>query len=290
MREKSSGRNGGADVINNVESLKGKARTYSKHTGLSVQQVLQNFMFERFLERLSHSRYKKNFIVKGGCLLSAIMGLDMRTTTDIDVNITGIDFNYEQMHLIIQEILKIELEDEVSFELKNAKDIKEEKEYHGYRFSLVGIYANLRIPFNLDTSTGDVIIPVAIEYRYKKILEDEYIDIIAYNIESVIAEKLQTILSLKIGNSRMKDYYDLYYFLAIEWELVHLENLQKAIAATFIKRNTLDDLEKIDDILATIETDQTMNELWLRYSEIYSFANGVRFKDIVKVIRKIGYL
>ena len=210
-------------MITNVQSLKDKATNCANKNNLSVGQVLQNYMFER----LSKSKYNDKFIIKGGLLLSSIMGINARTTMDIDADITGIDFEKDEIEKIINEIIKIDLNDEVEIIIDKVEDIREENEYGGFKFKLIAIFGNLKIPFHIDISTGDIITPRAIEYRYKMILEDDYINIWTYNKETVVAEKLQTILSRKIRNSRMKDFYDLYYFVNFRWNEIDKEILKK---------------------------------------------------------------
>lgn len=225
-------------MISSVQSLKDRARNFAKNNNLTVQQVLQNYMFERFLERLSKSKYKDNFVIKGGLLLSSIMGIDLRTTMDIDTNVTGIDFSKDEIENILKEIINIDIADGVILTIDKIEDIKEDNEYGGFKFKIIAIYSNLRIPFHIDVSTGDIVTPRAIEYKYKRLLEDEYIPICTYNIETIIAEKLQTVLWRKIANSRMKDYYDLYYFVTYKWKEVDIEILKRAIRTTFDKRGT----------------------------------------------------
>ena len=141
-------------MINNIQSLMDKSRNFATKNNLSVQQVLQNYMFERFLERLSKSEYKDKFIIKGGLLLSSIMGLDMRTTMDIDTNVTGMNFELSQIRKIIEEIISIELNDNVMFEISNLSPIKEDNDYGGYKFKLIAIQSNVKVRFSIDVSTG----------------------------------------------------------------------------------------------------------------------------------------
>ena len=244
-------------MIKNVQSLKDRANNFAKGNNLTVQQVLQNYMFERFLERLSVSKYKEKLIIKGGLLLSSIIGINLRSTMDIDADIIGINFN------------------------------KEESEYGGYRVKLVGNIENLKIPFHIDISTGDIITPKAIEYKYKKLLEDDYIEIYTYNQETIIAEKLQTILSRKIANSRMKDYYDLYYFVNFKWKEIDKVILKQAIYATFKNRNTENDLKNIERIIETITKDKTLHTSWADYKDKHSYAKNISFKDIINAIEFI---
>ena len=200
-------------MIKNAKSLKDKARNIANENAISIQQVLQNYMFERVLERLSKSEYKENFIIKGGLLLSSIMGINLRTTMDIDTNITGINLDKEKLLEILNGVLNMDIGDNVTFKIEKVEEIKQEEYYGGYQFKIIATYENIKVQFHMDVSTGDVITPRAIEYKYKKLFDNSYIDILSYNRETIIAEKLQSILERKITNSRMKDYYDLYFFV-----------------------------------------------------------------------------
>lgn len=172
--------------------------------------------------------------------------------------------------------------------LEKIEEIKEESEYGGYRIKLVGNLENLKIPFHIDISTGDIITPRAIEYKYKKLLEDDYIEIYTYNQETVIAEKLQTILSRKIANSRMKDYYDLYFFVNSKWQEIDKEILKQAIKATFEQRNSMEDLENIDKIINTIEKDKTLIHSWKDYQAKHLYAKNIKYDDVIKGIKSIS--
>jgi len=268
--------------------FKRKSKIFIKKSGLAIQHILQNYMFERFLERLSKSVYKENFIIKGGCLLSSIMGIQNRTTMDIDANIIGIHFEKEEMQRIIEETIQLDLQDQIIFEISNVKDIKEGKKYTGYRFSLIGYFDKLKVPFHIDVSTGDTITPKAIHYHYKKLLEDGYIDILAYNAETILAKKLQTILELKIGNSRMKDYYDVYYLLHNDWDTLNVEILKEAIQITFTNRKAIEDLHRIEEILDALENESFLKKLWISYGEKHSYASNIKFNEIIKEIKSLA--
>lgn len=287
MRKESKASNGGFYMIKNIQSFKGKVRKLSQETGLSHNQIIQNFMFEKFLDRLSLSNYKNNFIIKGGCLLSSIMGIDMRTTMDIDTNITGLPFTLENITEMISEIINTDIDDNVSFQIVSIEEIKEQQEYDGYRFTLLCKFENIKVNFHIDISTGDIITPRAIEYSYKKILENEYISVMAYNNETILAEKIQSILDKKIGNSRMKDFYDIYYFVNYRYSDLNLEYLKDAIIKTFNHRDTFDDIQRSDTILSEIGEDAFMNQLWDNYSKKYNYANNIRFADCISSIKKI---
>ncbi len=274
-------------MITNVQSFKSKVKNLAKDTGLSHTQIIQNFMFEKFLDRLSISSYKENFIIKGGCLLSSIMGLQLRTTMDIDANITGITFNLEKITDMITEIINIDINDKILFTIVKIEEIKEEQEYDGYRFTLNSKFENINVNFHLDISTGDIITPRAIEYSYKKILENETISLLAYNQETIIAEKLQSILDKKIGNSRMKDFYDLYHFTNYRWNEINTSHLTAAVLATFAHRNTLDDLHNAKSIIHSLENDVLLNKLWNNYQNNFNYASDVNFTDCISAINKI---
>ena len=274
-------------MIKNIQSLKCKAKNCARQNNLSVQQVLQNYMFERFLERLSKSQYNDKFIIKGGLLLSSIMGINVRTTMDIDADVTGINFEKEKIENMIKEIIKIDITDEVEIILDKVEDIREDNEYGGYKFKLIAKFSNLKIPFHVDISTGDIITPRAIEYKYKMILEDDYIKIWTYNQETIVAEKLQTILARKIGNSRMKDFYDIYYFTTFRWNELDEHLLKKAVQATFAKRGTLSDLENIEQIIKTLAEDKNLKILWKDYQDKFKYAQNIEYEKIIKAIELV---
>lgn len=274
-------------MIKNAKSLKDQAKNIAKENNISIQQVLQNYMFERILERLSKSKYKENFIIKGGLLLSSIMGISLRTTMDIDTNITGIKLEKEELFKILNEILINDIGDNVSFKIEKIEDIKQEEYYGGYKFKIIGIYENIKINFHIDISTGDVITPRAIEYKYKKLFDNSYIDILSYNQETIIAEKLQSILERKITNSRMKDYYDLYFFVNYRWDSIDKEILSEAIIRTFLARNSIIELRNIKETIRTLENNPFLNRLWLDYSKKHEYSKNISFNDTIKAIEII---
>lgn len=211
----------------------------------------------------------------------------MRTTMDIDIDITGINFEKDVIEKIIGEIIEIDVNDGVTILLNKVEDIKEQDEYGGYKFKLIAQYGNLKIPFHIDISTGDIITPRAIQYRYNKILENEYINIWTYNQETLIAEKLQTILARKLDNSRMKDFYDLYYFEKYKWNEIDKKLLVKAIQATFRQRTTTNDLKIANSIIKSLEENQDINSLWNEYRNKFSYAEHIKFVDTLNAIRNI---
>ena len=274
-------------MIKNAKSLKDQAKNIAKENNISIQQVLQNYMFERILERLSKSKYRENFIIKGGLLLSSIMGINLRTTMDIDTNVTGINLEKEKLSKILNEILNIDIGDNVSFIIEKIEDIKQEEYYGGYKFKITGIYENIKIKFHIDISTGDVITPKAIEYKYKKLFDNSYINILSYNQETIIAEKLQSILERKLTNSRMKDYYDLYFFVNYKWDSIDKETLSKAIIRTFSARNSITELRNIKETIRILGNNPFLNRLWLDYSQKHEYSKNISFNDTIKAIEVI---
>lgn len=271
-------------MIVNIQSLKQKAKNFAIENDLTVQQVLQNYIFERFLERLSKSSYSNKFIIKGGLLLSSIMGINLRTTMDIDADIIGINFEKSDILQIVNEIIDIQINDNVEIKLEKIEDIIEDNEYGGYKLKLIAKLSNLTIPFHIDVSTGDIITPKAIEYKYKTILENKYIDILTYNYETIIAEKFQTILSRKIANSRMKDFYDIYYFVNNKWNEINSETLKQAINNTFIKRESLKDLENATEIIKTLLNDINLPKLWKDYKVKHNYARNIEYEQTIQAI------
>ena len=270
-------------MIKNAKSLMDKLKNLAKTCNITANEALQNYMFERILERLSISKYKNNFILKGGLLLSSIMGIDIRTTMDMDTCIKGISLNEEQLYEVLQEILNINVEDNMSFEIKNSEPIREEDEYGGLRYNIIAKYEHLIVNLSIDIATGDSITPREIEYDYKMMFEDRSLKIMTYNIVSIIAEKFQTVISRGILNSRMKDYYDLYYL--ITYKEVSKENLKKAITKTFEKRETR--IDDIDKVIEEIKNADFLRDLWRNYSTHYQYANDIEFDQVINAIEKI---
>lgn len=270
-------------MIKNASSLIDKSRNLAQKSNITTNEVLQNYMFERILERLSVSKYKNNFILKGGLLLSSIMGIDIRTTMDMDTCIKGINLTDEHLYEVLKEILNIDVGDNVCFEIKNSEPIREEDNYGGLKYSILAKFDNLRVNLSIDIATGDLITPSEIEYDYKMMFEDRKLKIMTYNIESIIAEKFQTVIARGILNSRMKDYYDLYFL--ITYKEFSKKDLKNAIMKTFEKRKT--NVNNIDKVLNEIKMSEFIKELWISYSKKHHYANDIKFKEVMKKISEI---
>ena len=215
------------------------------------------------------------------------MGINMRTTMDIDANITGMNFEKDEINEMIDDILSIKIDDNVIFEVEKNVPIKEDNEYGGYRFKLIAKLSNLKIPFSIDISTGDLITPRAVEYKYKTILENNQISLYTYNYETIIAEKFETVLKRNISNSRMKDYYDLYYFVTYKWNDIDKATLEVAVDTTFKHRKSKKYLDKYNEIILNLSNDINLLERWNKYRKEHTYAKEVEFEDTIKAIEKI---
>jgi len=236
---------------------------------------IKKYMFEKILERISVSKYRDNFILKGGLLLSVIMGIDNRTTRDMDTTIKGLDIDKEHMINILNEILSIDLSDGVKFEIIEISDIREDDEYSGNKYTLYGRIGNTKVKLDIDISTGDIITPRELKYKYPCSFEEKIIVINTYNLSTVFAEKLETVLSRGTANSRMKDYYDLYYFLTNLVDELDYQEINKAIENTFKKRESMNALYDYDEILSNIIESKYINNSWNIYSKNNIYAQNI---------------
>ena len=267
-------------MIKNAKSLMDRANNLAQRCDITTNEILQNYMFERVLERLSKSKYKNNFILKGGLLLSSIMGIDTRTTMDMDTCIKGINLDDTQLYEVLNEILSIDVNDNIKFYIKNSKPIREDDDYGGLKYNLLAQYENLRVNLSIDIATGDLITPKEIEYDYKMMFEDRSLQIMTYNIETIIAEKFQTVISRGILNSRMKDYYDLYYLTT--YKQYSKDILRQAIKNTFEKRNT--NIENVQKVISEIATSDFTENLWNEYRKKFKYAKNIEYEQIMKKI------
>ena len=272
-------------MINYSELFK-KAKELSKKTGLSQLELYQRFMFERILERISVSKYNENFILKGGLLLSAMLGINSRTTRDIDISIKGIDVSKDKMVKILNEILSINIGDNVKFNIIDISDIRVDDEYGGNKYHLVGKLENLKVNLEIDISTGDTITPKELNFEYISIFENKKIYIESYNIETILAEKIETILRRGKYNTRMKDYYDIYFFLIKLRNEIDLETFKQALNITLLKREAVNYYKDYKQILKEILADSRVNNYWVTYRNKNKYAENIEFKEIVKELKK----
>ena len=275
-------------MIKNRDSLKAKASNLSKKTNIPNKYLIQNFMFEALLKRISKSKYKDKFIIKGGFLLSSIFGVNLRSTMDLDTTIKGLPLDRKTITKVINEIISIDVEDNVKLEIENIKDIREEELYSGFEVNLKAEFDGLKTNLMIDITTGDVITYKEVEFKYNTIFDNEIINIMTYNYETIIAEKFESIISRNIDNTRMKDYYDLYMFVNLKWNDINKDTLRKAIINTSKARETLDYIDNANKYIELISDDSRLNLLWNSYQNNYEYAKDIEFEDTINAIKVIS--
>lgn len=275
-------------MIENRDSLKAKASNLSKKTNIPNKYLIQNFMFEALLKRISKSKYKDKFIIKGGLLLSSIFGVNLRSTMDLDTTIKGLPLNKSTITKVITEIINIDLKDNITFEIENIKDIREEELYSGFEVNLKAEFDGLKTNLMIDITTGDVITYKEVEFKYNTLFDNETINIMTYNYETIIAEKFESIISRNIDNTRMKDYYDLYMFVNLKWNDINKDTLRKAIINTSKARETLDYIDNASKYIELISDDSRLKSLWNSYQNNYEYAKDIEFEDTINAIKIIS--
>lgn len=273
--------------MKNAMQLKALIKKLAREKHISAQLVMQNFMLERLLERISVSKYQRNFILKGGFLIAAMVGLDTRATMDMDATIKGLPVNEQTIQEMFNDLCKIELNDDVSFEYNSISEIREEDQYSGYRVSLTAKYLPMAVPLKLDITTGDKITPREIEYKFRLLFEDRSISVLAYNLETVLAEKLETIISRGDQNTRPRDYYDVYILVKLQYSNINVESLRKALVNTAEKRNTIDIVRGYSSIMAVVKSSEIMQQRWLKYQKDFEYASDIAFDDTCDTVVQI---
>lgn len=273
--------------MKNAMQLKAIIKNLAKEKHISAQLVMQNFMLERLLERISVSEYQQNFILKGGFLIAAMVGLDTRATMDMDATIKGLPVNEQTVREMFEEICKIELEDEVTFSFRSIGEIREGDEYTGYRVSLSANYPPMAVPLKLDITTGDKITPKEIEYQFKLLLEDRSISVLAYNLETIMAEKLETVISRGDQNTRPRDYYDIYILAKLQYSNIESNSLKAALNATAQKRGSSEVLKSYHKIMDTVRNSEIMQKQWKNYQKDFEYAMDIIFEDVCDAVVQI---
>ena len=276
-------------MITTARQLKDLVRNLSKKKSADAQILMRNYMMERFLERISLSEYKNQFILKGGMLVAAMVGLDARATMDLDATIKGTNVSVEDVEMIISKIISIPLNDGVLFRIKRISEIMEEADYPGVRVSMETKFDGVITPLKIDISTGDIITPREIKYKFNLMLEDRTIEVWAYNLETVLAEKLETVVSRNVTNTRMRDFYDIYILQKLYGEQLSKDVLRDALVATAKKRETLEQIETedIDEVFDEIQSSSVMENLWKAYQRNYSYSADIPWHTIMKSIRTL---
>lgn len=275
-------------MIKNKDSLKAKVSNLASTTNIPNKYLIQSFMFEALLKRISASKYKDKFIIKGGLLLSSIFGVNLRSTMDLDTTIKGLPLDRTTITKVINEIISIDLKDNIKLEIENIKDIREEELYSGFNINLKTEFDGLRTNLMIDITTGDVITYKEVQFEYKTLFDSETINIMTYNYETIIAEKFEAIISRNIDNARMKDYYDLYMFVNLKWNDINKTILRKAIFNTSKKRDTLNYIEEADKYIELINEDSKLKSLWKNYRNNYVYAKDISFENTIDAIKVIN--
>lgn len=265
--------------MKNSMQLKAVVKNIAKKKKISAQLVLQNYMLERFLERVSISEYRNNFIIKGGFLISSMVGLDSRATMDMDATLKRYPVNEDTVRKMIEKIIQINLQDDITFTLKNIGEIREGDEYAGYRISLSANYPPMAVPLKLDITTGDKITPHEVEYEYKLMLEERKIQVLAYNMATILAEKLETVISRSDQNTRPRDYYDIYILSKVQGANINMETLANALAATAEKRGSTAVIRQYGKIMESVRNSEIMEKQWKNYQKDFDYAAGIEFSD-----------
>ena len=268
----------------NITSIKTKINNKAKRLNLSPQDLMQMYFFERILYRISISKYKYNFIIKGGLLLSSMFEDESRTTQDMDTMLKGIEVSEETLKEVLNNILEIKTEDDINFQILSFRKIRKEDLYGGYRVSIKAFVDTLSVNLKIDVTTGDPIIPKEIEYNYKCLIDDNTIKIMAFSKYSVIAEKFQTLIETLETDTRAKDFYDIYKLMTDD---INKEKLYKAIYSTFKRRNTLNLLEDLEERFNIIKESLALREYWNNYQRKNQYAKNVSYEDFVISIKTI---
>ena len=269
------------------EQIKGRIKSVAKQNNADARTLMRIYMMERFLERLARSEYRDNFIIKGGILVTAMIGVAHRSTMDIDTSMKNLNLSAEDALQVVNQVKDIDLDDGVSFEVKDVSNIMDEMEYPGIRVTMNANVGRLITPLKIDISTGDVITPRAIEFNYDLLLEDRSIKLWSYNLETILAEKLQTVLARGILNTRMRDFYDIRMLVDTYEDKVNKAVLKDAFAATCKKRGTDNLQEQAEEIVKIIEADEQIQVLWRAYQKKYSYAADIDYASVIRGVRKL---
>lgn len=269
------------------EQIKGRIKSVAKQNNADARTLMRIYMMERFLERLAQSEYRDNFIIKGGILVTAMIGVAHRSTMDIDTSMKNLNLSAEDALRVVNQVKDIDLDDGVSFDVKDVSNIMDEMEYPGIRVTMNANVGRLITPLKIDISTGDVITPRAIEFNYDLLLEDRSISLWSYNLETILAEKLQTVLARGILNTRMRDFYDIRMLLDTYEDKVNKAVLKDAFAATCKKRGTDHLQEQAEEIIKIIEANEQLQVLWRAYQKKYSYAADIDYASVISGVRKL---
>lgn len=274
-------------MIKTARQLKDLIRNLSKENTMNAQVLMRNYMMERFLERISLSEYRDKFILKGGMLVAAMVGLDARSTMDIDATVKGAAVNVEAVEKMIFSIVSVPLDDGVEFRMGRISEIMDEAEYPGIRVSMETEFDGVITPLKIDISTGDAITPCQVRYSFKLMLEDRSIEVWAYNLETVLAEKLETVITRSTTNTRMRDFYDLHLLNQLHGQSIVVADLRAALIATAKKRGTEKYLVDAPAVFNEVEADPNMVKLWAAYQKRFPYAADLSWHKVMDSVRSL---
>ena len=267
--------------------LKARIKNLASARNIPAQAVLQSYMLERLLERIASSPYKDKFILKGGLLIASLVGIDSRTTMDMDATVLGFPLSEDTLQNTLAEICAIQLDDDVTLTLNGIAPIRDDDEYGGFRAALSARYETINTPLKIDITTGDIITPRAVRYMFQSSFDNKAIQVWAYNVETILAEKVETVLRRSVLNTRPRDFYDVYLLSRTQAAVIDKETFLNALRATSQKRMSLPQLEKQEAILDTILDDATMRQRWERYAQDNYYARQITFEDVMASVRNI---
>ena len=270
------------------EQLKGSIRSMAAKKNLRAQEVLQMFLFERLLERLANSAYKDNFILKGGLLISSMIGISERTTMDMDTTVRGVQMEEDEIVKAVKEIISVDVGDGINFEYESIEPIREEDAYNNFRVHLRAKYGKIDSPMKIDVTTGDVITPAAIKYDFPMLFEDKSVSVMAYTLETILAEKYETILRRNVGTTRARDYYDLHTLFRSREEEIRPDVLKAAVLHTANKRDSVKDMEDWQEILADIKDEPIMQSLWDNYVAENQYIGQLSFEEVLQTVETMS--
>jgi Uncharacterized conserved protein len=273
--------------LKNAMQLKAAINKMAKEKHIPSQLVMQNYMLERLLERIAHSRYQGNFILKGGLLIASMVGLHSRATMDMDATILNHPVNENSIKKMFEEIISIPIDDDITFSFQEVGEIRKNDAYGGYRISLTANFLPMKVPLKLDITTGDKITPKAVEYKYPMMFNDGTLEIFAYNLETILAEKLETVISRGDQNTRPRDFYDIFILSKLKGDQINWTILRQAVSETAQKRNSGMLMPQYQSILEQIVSSPTMQNHWTIYQRDYEYAREVDFSATCETILQL---
>lgn len=271
----------------NAMQLKARIKARAKELGVSPQLMMQDYLLERLLERLSLSAWRESVILKGGMLIGSLVGVESRVTKDLDTTISGFTLTHESAEIAFREICSVEVDDDISFEFLRTEDIRETDDYPGIRVFLKANYAPMSVPLSVDVTTGDAITPDAVEYGYPLMFDERVIRVMAYPVETVMAEKLETVISRGVANTRPRDYYDVYKLWMTRGETIDTAVLIRALGATCEKRGSAEAMRRYGEVMDEVLADGQMAARWNAYTKNYSYARDVSLEQCCRTVRHI---